>query len=89
MLLLLKAVNEGNNISYAQQSIPSLAKYKNNFSLSCLPAFLFSVIVHVEEGESLRYFRFYKCLLVNISAADLSISRFRLLLHCIVFDDTQ
>lgn len=89
MLLLLKAVNEGNNISYAEQSIPSLAKYKNNFSLSCLPAFLFSMIVHVEGGERLRDFHFYKCLLVNISAAELNISRFRLLSYYMVFDDTQ
>lgn len=42
MLLLLKA--EGDHISYAEQSVLSLAKYKNNFSLSCLPASLFLVV---------------------------------------------
>ena len=88
MLLLLKAVNEGNQIGYAEQSILLLAKYKNNFSLSCLAASLFSVIIHVEGEQRLSCFYSSKCLLINISAAYLSISRFRLLLHCIVFKDT-
>jgi len=40
LLLLLKAVNEGNGISYADQFIPSCGKYKN-FSLSSVPASVF------------------------------------------------
>lgn len=88
MLLLLKAVNEDNHISYTEGSILSLAKYKNNFSLSCLPASLFSVIVHMEDEQRLSCFSSSKCLLINISAAYLNISMFRLLLHCIVFKDT-
>lgn len=40
-MLLLKIVNEGNDISCAMQFIPSVAKYKNIFSLSCLPASVF------------------------------------------------
>lgn len=69
-------------------NILSPAKYKNNLFLSCLPASLFSVIMHMEEEQRLSYFFSSNCLLINTSVAYLSISRFRLLLRSLVFKDT-
>lgn len=66
------------------------AKYKYNLFLSCLPASLFSVIMHIEEEQRLSCFSSSKYLLINTFVAYLSsTSRFGLLLHSLVFKDTS